>query len=503
MTVMLSQSSSASSPALSCPPRFGTPRRFDRPTLGPKVAELARVMGLPLMPWQQHVADVALEVDPDTGLLVYREVDLTVPRQSGKTSLLLGVMVHRALGFGRRQQIVYTAQTRNDARKKWEDDHLPILDASPLRAMYSVRKTNGNEAIKWRNGSLHGITSSTEKAGHGATLDLAVIDEAFAQEDARLEQGLKPTMITRPQPQLWVPSTAGTRRSTYLRQKVAAGRVRAEMGLTESVAYFEWSAPKEADPGDPATWHGVMPALCPTTLSCRCDPGGRWKHTITEAAIRAEYTGMDLAEFRRAYLNQWPEDSPDEWLVIERDPWMDRADPDSRRESRVAFALDMTPDRSAVSIAAAGRRADGRLHVEVIEHRPGTGWVVDRVKDLDDRYEPVAVVLDPAGPAGSLIADLEAAGIEVVTSSAREVGQACGAFYDAVTDSGDLVHIDQTPLNDALAGALKRPLGDAWAWDRKNVTVDISPLVAVTLAAWGYATRAHLAKKTDPLDNIW
>jgi hypothetical protein len=52
---------------------------------------------------------------------------------------------------------------------------------------------------------------------------MGVIDEAFAQEDARLEQGLRPTMITRPQPQLWVVSTAGTRKSAYLRGRSTPG----------------------------------------------------------------------------------------------------------------------------------------------------------------------------------------------------------------------------------------------------------------------------------------
>ncbi|MGI5232871.1 terminase large subunit domain-containing protein [Actinoallomurus sp. CA-142502] len=443
---------------------------------------------MPLMPWQQHVADVALEVDPDTGLLAYREVDLTVPRQSGKTSLLLAVMVHRALGFGRRQNIVYTAQTRNDARKKWEDDHLPILDASPLRAMYEVRKTNGNEAIKWSNGSMHGITSSTEKAGHGATLDLAVIDEAFAHEDARLEQGLSPTMITRPQPQLWVPSTAGTARSAYLRQKVDTGRVRAELGLTDAVAYFEWSAPPDADPADPATWRGCMPAL---------------GHTISEAAIRAEHERLPLAEYRRAYLNMWPDDAPEEWQVIPKGPWEDRCDPESQPAGLFAFAVDMTPDRSYAAIGVAGYRADELLHVEVAEHQRGGGWVVERIREMRDRWRPCAVVVDGAGPAGSLIAPLEAAGIEVVKPSARDVMQACGQFYDAVCDSGELRHRGQAPLNAALAGAAKRPLGDGWAWNRRGLSVDISPLVAVTNAAWGLATHAHLARNSDPLENIW
>src|SRR5262245_9995567 len=141
---------------LDCPPRWATRRRPDRQTLGPRVAEVAELLGTPLMPWQRHVVDVALEVDPDTGLLVYREIDLTVPRQSGKTFLLLAVMIHRALGFGQRQRqrILYTAQTRNDARRKWEDEHVQVLQRSPLRNRFTVRKSNGAEAIRWRNGSM-------------------------------------------------------------------------------------------------------------------------------------------------------------------------------------------------------------------------------------------------------------------------------------------------------------------------------------------------------------
>src|SRR5437588_143676 len=360
---------------LSCPPRWTTPRT-DRPTLGPKVAKIAELIGSPLMPWQRHVADVALEVDPDTGLLVYREVVLTVPRQSGKTLLLLCAMVHRAQGFGRRQRILYTAQTRNDARRKWEDEHVEVLNRSPLKPLFKVRKSNGSEAIHWRNGSMHGITSSTEKAGHGETLDMGVIDEAFAQEDSRLEQGLRPTMITRAQPQLLVVSTAGTRKSVYLRGKVDAGRTRADLGLTDSVAYFEWSAPPDADPGSVETWRACMPALCPTGLPCRCDPNGRWRHTIDEGAIRANFEGMSLSEFRRAFLNQWPDDAPEEWLVIPRAAWEAQLDPASEAADPVAFAIDANPERSAAAILMAGERPGGGRHVETVEHRPGTGWVV-------------------------------------------------------------------------------------------------------------------------------
>lgn len=482
MTLMLSQSSSVSSPVLSCPPRYGTPRRPERPTLGPRVAQIAQQLGKPLMPWQRYVIDVALEVDPATGLLVYRNVGLTVPRQSGKTTLLLATMVHRALGFGGRQGIVYTAQTRNAARKKWEEEHVRELESSSFKPMFRTKKSNGSEAILWRNGSFHGITSSTEKAGHGDTLDLAVLDEAFAHEDARLEQGLRPTMITRPQPQLWVVSTAGTARSVYLRKKVDAGRVRAELGLTDTGAYFEWSAPKGADPGDPATWWNCMPALG----HVRPDGSG-----VTEAAIRSEFDDMDLAEFRRAYLNQWPDDTPAGWTVIPEAGWRNLADATSQAVGRVAFGVDATPDGTHAAIGVAGTRADGLGHSELIAHFEGTGWVLERAQRISERWDPLGWVIDPRGPAGFLIKQFEDAGLTVIKTSAGDVADATGSLIAATgTQEGNdptMRYVPNPALDAAVAGAGTSPLGDGRKWNRRLPTTDISPLVAITLARHGLA----------------
>ena len=112
----------------------------------------------------------------------------------------------------------------------------------------------------------------------------------------------------------------------------------------------------------------------------------------------------------------------------------------------------------------------------------------DRVLELRDQHDPCAVVLDPGAAAGSLLPELVEAGIEVTTPTMREVGQACGAFYDAV-QGGFLRHLEQEPLDDAVRGAKKRPLGDAWAWDRKNSSIDITPIVSSTLALWGWTTK--------------
>jgi hypothetical protein len=268
-----------------------------------------------------------MELDPATGLLAYREVDLTTPRQSGKTTLELAVLVHRCRTWAR-SRALYSAQDRIHARLKWEDDHVATLDRSPFSGEYRVRYQRGDEAIRWHNGSRHGITAPGEKAGHSDVLDLAVVDEAWGLEDSRLEQGLSPTMITRPQPQLWVVSTAGTHRSGYLRGKVDAGRARAGAGARSAVAYFEWSAVEGSDPADPATWWATMPAL---------------GHTVTEATIAHEFERLDLADFCRAYLNWWPGEIPADWQVVDEAAWLALADPSSAAVDPVAFAADVTP----------------------------------------------------------------------------------------------------------------------------------------------------------------
>jgi phage terminase large subunit-like protein len=443
-------------------------------TLGPRVAEVAEQIGLPLMPWQRYVVDVALEIDPDTGLLAYREIILTVPRQSGKSTLILAVGGHRSLGFGPRQTIRYGAQTRNDARQKWEDDYVEILEASPLKRLFRVRKTNGNEAIMWNNRSRWGITSNTEKAGHGGTLDLAFLDEAFSQVDNRLEQAFKPAMVTRDNAQFWVVSTAGNDQSVYLKGKRDRGRKLVESGVTKGVAYFEWSAPDDAEPGDREVWRACMPGL-------RCNGG-----IIKEDAVEADFRTMDLIEFQRAYLNQWPDRNAVE-PVIPPSKWAPLADVGSQVEDPVVFAVDANPERSAAAIAVAGRRSDGLGHIEVVDAREGTGWLLNRIVRLNERHKPKAWIVDPASSAGSLLPALQAAGITPELVSGREMTQACGAFYEDAVEKAAFRHLDQPSLNSALRGARKRDLSDAWAWHRRNSSIDISPLVAATLAWHGFA----------------
>lgn len=483
-------------PDLTCLPRWGTPRRPERPTYGPAVARIAEFIGKPLMPWQRYVIDTALEVIPETGRLAYREVDVSVPRQSGKTTLILPLHVWRAIAFpdvtGEPQRIMYGAQSGVEALEKWEDEHLPLLSRSRLSHLYRVRKVNGRQGILWNNGSIQGLLASTEKAGHGKTLDLAIQDEAFALVDGRAEQSVRPAMITRTDPQYWVTSTAGTAKSLYLLGKNEVGRHAVENGVDTGLAYFEWRGDPDADPGDEDMWRECMPAL---------------DITIDIEAIRAEFASMKRAEFRRAYLNIADVEAETE-SVIPAERWAACLDENSRRDGRIAIAIDTNPERSATSIAIAGRRLDGLSHVELIEYRPGVGWAAERIRELKERWNPVAIVIDPTSPAASLIPDLErvtASGrttLEIIKPNVREAAQAAGDFYTAVMETDMLRHTGQVQLTTAVAAAQKRPLGDAWAWARSSPSADISPLVAATLAHWAHVKWGGL-RSNRLVDNIW
>jgi phage terminase large subunit-like protein len=425
---------------------------------------LARLIGQPFMPWQAQVANVAGELLAD-GRPAYREVRVTVPRQSGKTTLILVVEVDRSLNWGDRQRTLYAAQDRNSSREKW-GEQVDLLRDTPLRRLVKVRQSNGSERILWPSTtSTIGITASGETSGHGQTLDLAVIDEAFAQRDERLMQAFRPAQVTRPNAQIWVVSTMGGAESFFLHDRVDDGRARVDSGQQQGVCYFEWSAADDDDPDDPATWWGCMPAL---------------GHTVTEEVIQADHDAMDPAEFSRAYLNRRAAAGRP---VIDAATWAACRDSQSQLAGLPCFAIDVVPDRSAAAIGVAGWRADRRRHVEIVEHRPGVDWVVERMQRLERRWRPLPVVVDPGSPAGSLLVDLAAAGVPTVTVSAREYAQACGMVFDAIAD-GQVRHLEQPVLNGAVAAARKRVLGDAWAWARKTGG-DISPLVAVTLSHWG------------------
>jgi hypothetical protein len=437
------------------------------------------------MPHQQHILDVAMEIDPATGELWYRDVTVTLPRQNGKTTITLPRVVWRAEAahlLGGRQAMRYTAQTGTAALAKWEKDFVEDLEAvKVMKGRFRVIRQPNNQRIRFRSGSTFGPIAPTVTGGHGDVLDDGTIDEAFSQKDARVEQAWEPAMSTRHQSQLWVPSTAGksTVESPYLWGRVKLGRQLCENPDPESrSAHFEWACDPDLDIENPESWWSFMPAL---------------GYTIRPATIRHRLTKMladpeeGLPGFRRAYGNQWSDQYDDAQWILPKEQWLTCTDAESKRSGPPAIAVDIAPDRGWSSVGYCAVRADGLPMVEVVKSGAGSEWLIGEAVALAKAKGATCVVLDGAGPAANKIDEIEkglAGRCPVRAFTTDEMANAWSDVYDAVF-SGQLRHKGQVEVAAALKQAVQIPVGDRWKAGRRKSEGDITCGEVVAMAYEG------------------
>lgn len=433
---------------------------------------MATSYGLTPDDWQFLVLKAWLGLRPD-GQWAASRCGLSVPRQNGKNAILEVRELFGMIVLG--EKFLHTAHEVKTARKAFlrlrsffeNERKYPELAA----LVQEVRQTNGQEAIVLNNGGSCEFVARSKGSGRGFTVDVLVLDEAQELGDEALE-ALLPTISAAPlgNPQQILTGTPpGPKANGDIFTRV---RLDGLAGSDKRLAWHEWSCPPDADLDDPISVATANPAL-----------GIRLSWDV----IAAERGSLSDAGFGRERLGMWDEASSNR--VIDAATWAKRADEKSRPTDRFALAVDVSPDRAVASVALGGQRADGSWHVELDEQRNGVGWLLEYVAARCERNDIRAVVIDAASPAASLLDALKARKVKVTTTDSRDMTRACGMFFDGVMD-GWLHHIDQPQLNSALGAARKRPLGDAWAWNRKNSVSDITALVACTLALWGAQSSA-------------
>lgn len=466
-----------------------------------RVLELCEIGGINLDPWQEHVLLASLGKRAD-GKWAAFEVGLVVPRQNGKSELLIARML-AGLFLLDEQLLIYSAHQFDTAMEVFYRLVDVVENTPEFRSEVALNRgdkvgiySHGQEGIKMKSGQRVRFKARTSGGGRGFSCDCLMLDEAMILPEAAHGATL-PTLSARPNPQVWYCGSAVDQHVHA--DGIVFSRIR-ERGVAQDdprLAYFEWSAagenPEMVPPElarDPETWAQANPGL-----------GIR----ISEEHVAAERRSMDPRNFavERLGIGDWPRTDGMGGIVINPADWADLFDPKSAvmDPKWVSFAYDITPDRSAGSIAVAGAREDGLIHVEVAEYRRGTGWIVPWFAERLEQYPAMKPVCDASGPAGPLLPDFARAGIEVIPVNAKEHADATGSFFDGV-DQRVIRHLNTPELAAAIKGAVKRPLGDAWAWSRKNSGVDISPLVAVTLALWGYHAHQPEPKAAPRLINL-
>jgi hypothetical protein len=438
---------------------------------GRAALELLDLVGLKLEGWQQQVFEASL-LERD-GKWAASEVGLVVPRQNGKSELALARIL-AGLFVLEEELIIYTAHLADTSMEMFRRLIDLIESCDDLHGEVGhVWRANGKETIELATGQRVRFRTRTKGGGRGyAGVATVIFDEAMIFPEASLGS-IYPVVSRSPNPQLWFLGSAVDQLVHDEGHVLARVRERGLSGEDPSLAYFEASLPYRVPDdvpaevaADPAQWKVANPSSM-----------------IPDGHIANEQRSLDPRTFavERLGVGDWPAlDGSD--VVIPGEAWGRLLDRNGAITGDHCFAFDVTPDHAYASVGVAGYRPDGLLQVELVEHRRSMGWLIPWLAERKDSR----VICDARGPAASLLPDLERNGVRVEPVTSAEHAKACGLLYVAVME-GTLRHLGDPKLASALAGARKRPYGDAWAWDRRS-GADISPLVAVTLALWGVAS---------------
>lgn len=454
---------------LARPPRYATRRNPELRTRGGKVGVLAAEMGRPLKPHQQYIADVGTELNPPGSRLRFRYqlVVVSLPRQTGKTTLMRPVFVERTLS-GSGVEAYMTAQHGKDAGKRWEQLVADVETSPLLGSFVTVKRGKGDQACMFPNGSYIAPFAPGPKSLHGYTPPIVMVDEgwAFSAEDgADLMKAIRPAQITRTDRQLWIISAAGDASSEWWEQLTAAGRASVDDPLS-TMAYFEWSMDPDADPYDPASWD--------------FHPGLDGLITKDDLREEAKPENNSHGDFLRGFMNISTKVRTN--TVVNLATWDDLKAEQTRPDlSQVAFAYDVAVDRSSASVWAAWRDADGTLQLHVHERKDGAAWLPGFVAGLLD--DGLLVAADDGGPARGVTKELQRLGYRVETLTGRDLTTAWANFKGAVEDRA-LQHDGSPALRAALEVAVERTAGDMLAPSRRHSLGPIDPAMAATVAAW-------------------
>lgn len=451
-------------------------------SLGDEAVELAAYAGLELDDWQQLILKESLKRNGGDRWSAF-EVGVNVARQNGKGGII-EARILAELYLVKSPLTIYSAHNFDTAAEHFRRIAFLIEETPKLarevpgtkgnRLGYGIRYGSGQESIELKDNRRLRFRTRTKGGGRGFTCDLLILDESMIMPEFT-HGALLPTLSARPNPQVWYLGSSVDQEVHEHGVVFARVRARGVKGTDPSLAYFEWSVEGDNPEAvgddvatDQAAWAQANPAL-----------GIR----ISPDHVAFEQRSMDPRTFavERLGVGDWPRTDHVSANPLDLETWLALADETSKLTDPVCFAFDISPDRRT-SIAAAGRNQDGLWHVEIIENRlKGTGWLAGRMEELVKKHKPAAVVCDGYGPAASLVPALEELGIEVTTTTAGEHAQACGRLVDVV-EEGSLRHLGSLDLAGAVRAARTRPLGDAWAWSRKDSSANISPLVSVTLA---------------------
>ena len=500
-------------------PRIYTPENREltpETSLGFALVDFAQdVLSIELLPWQRWLFIHALEIDgsfDDEWQFRYRTVLILVARQQGKTMMseILALFFLYALGVN----LIIGTSTNLDAAEEVWDGVVDIAENNEdlVAEIEDTKHSSGRKTLTLSGRRRYRITAANRKGARGKSGDLILLDELREHTDFSAWSAVTKTTMARPNALVWCMSNAGDGSSVVLRNLRMRAHKRigdpdginksigaSEVGAEEfeefdddTLGIFEWSSHPGARVTDRDEWALANPSL--------------GYGFVTERSLASACATDPADEFKTECMCQWVTAAVTPPFPI--GAWEKGIDNDSQiaPDSPLWWGVDISDDRNRSSIAVCGLTHERKHHVELVEYRPGVGWLQGWFAERAPRYHGMKVALQVKGAPVAAMADIIGAvdGVEIVPCQGADVAGWCGRLWDAVaacddeseSDSVPIIHRSQPALDLAANIAATRSLGDgAWAWDRKKSLEDISPLVAVTMAH-GAATSVEKVKKS-------
>lgn len=445
----------------------------------PPVESRGREFGITFDWWQTSLGQVTLGKRADGKYAAtVGGVVLSIPRQVGKTWFVLALLVILCtLNPG--LKVLWTAHHNRTATISFRTLQGLVRRrkvATHLAAVNPIRTANGEQEVRFRNGSIIMFGAREQGFGRGFDeIDIEVFDEAQILNEKALEDMVAATNQARHPAGALLFYMGTPPRPSDPGDAFTLKRKRAITGKSKDLVYLECSADSDGDLDDRSQWSKAnfsYPARTPL-----------------ESMLRLRENLGNDDSWRREGLGVWDEFNATERLFSPAD-WALNLDADADRGEGIAYVLEVGEEAKATSIAA----SDGQLGL-VIEWRRGSKWAPAEMKAILTA-RPGPLFVHEKGPTGAILSDLRKLGIEWETVTGAQYAQACGAFHAAVTETHTALHTGQGTLDIAVANVVKKNYGDAWVYDARKSSVDNSPLKAVTIARWAALQQSSDAAPT-------
>lgn len=453
----------------------------------PRYSQGLKNLGIEFDSWQEGLSTVLFGKRKDgkfacgIGGAVF-----SLPRQVGKT-FMIGHDIIIYCAAVANLKVLWTAHHTRTSGETFRTMRDLVKGVRFKNIVDKVREANGQQEISFLNGSR--ILFGARESGFGRgfdDVDVIVFDEAQILSESTKEDMI-PTTNAASNPLILYMGTPPRPKDNG--EAFTIMRSAAISGLDKDILYVEFSADRGADLDDRDQWRKANPSYP--------------KRTSENAILRLRRQ-LSEASFRREALGVWDEQVT--LGVINAEQWQAGTVEKRQDGGLKSYALDMTPDRSILTLAACMKYKDSSCHVEMVAQKrvaeEGLQWAIDWLTAR--RSDMVTVALDSQGPVMTMVEDLRKAHLPLTILQTKDVGQATGRFLDLLA-MGQLHHLSddkQFALAEAVRTVTTRPLGRSglFGWNKTGSDTDISPLVACTFAMQG----AFMSKRQPGVHkHIW